>query len=70
MRNRGVYFKQRNKIKSQRIKQRGDNLPNKEFVVIIIKIFNKHKRMDEYSEKFNEELENIKEPNETEEYNN
>ena len=28
-------------------------------MVIIIKIFNKLKRMDEHSEKFNEELENI-----------
>ena len=39
-----------------------NNLPSKEFKVIkIIKMFNKlRRRMDEHSEKFNKELDNIK----------
>ena len=37
------------------------NLPDKEFKVIIIKMLNKlGRRMDEHSEKFNKDLENIK----------
>ena len=37
------------------------NLPNKEFKVMIIKMLTKcRRRMDEQSEKFNKELENIK----------
>ena len=45
-------------------------LPDKEFKVMIIKMLNKpRRRMNEYSEKFNKDLE-IKEPNRAEEYNN
>ena len=37
------------------------NLPNKEFKVMIIRMLKKlSRRMDEHSEKFNKELENIK----------
>ena len=37
------------------------NQPDKEFKVMIIKVFNEFRRqMDERSEKFNRELENIK----------
>ena len=37
------------------------NLPDKEFKVIIIKMLNKlGRRMNEHSEKFNKDLENIK----------
>ena len=38
------------------------NLPNKEFKIMIIKMFTKlGRKMDEHSENFNKELENIKE---------
>ena len=36
------------------------NLPDKEFKVMIIKMDTKLRRMNEYSENFNKELENIK----------
>ena len=36
------------------------NLPNKEFKVMIINMLNELRRMDEHSEKFNKELQNIK----------
>jgi len=36
------------------------NLPDKEFKVMIIKMLTKLRRMDEHSENFNKELENIK----------
>ena len=36
------------------------NLPDKEFKVMIIKMVTKLRRMNEYSENFNKELENIK----------
>ena len=46
------------------------NLLNKEFKVMNIKMLNKLRRgMDEHSEKYNKELENIKKSR-TEEYNN
>ena len=35
-------------------------LPDKEFKVMIIKMLTKLRRMDEHSENFNKELENIK----------
>ena len=46
----------------RRTKQSGDdNLPNKEFKVMIIQIINElGRRMDEHSEKFNKKLENTK----------
>ena len=38
-----------------------NNLPDKEFKVLIIKMFNELKiRMDKHCKKFNKELENIK----------
>ena len=36
------------------------NLPDKEFKVMIIKMLTKLRRMDEHSENFNKELDNIK----------
>lgn len=46
------------------------NIPDKEFKVIIIKMLKYlMRRMDEYSENFNKELENI-ESKRAEEYNN
>ena len=46
------------------------NLYNKEFKVMIIKMLSElRRRMDEHSEKFNKELENIKKNQKTEEYN-
>ena len=36
------------------------NLPNKEFKIMIIKMFTNLGRMDEQSESFNKELENLK----------
>ena len=40
------------------------NLPDKELKVMIIKMLTEHRRrMDEHSENFNKELENIKQTN-------
>ena len=48
-----------------------NNLPDKEFKVMIIKMLNElRRRMDEHSEKFNKELENIKKNQTAKEYSN
>ena len=64
--------KEQDKIPEKELsKMEINNLPDKEFKLMIIKMLNElGRRIDKHSEKFNRELENIKKNQTAEEYNN